>query len=331
MHAPRTLRGALAHAVAIAHAMASERAMPAKRLLLFGEQRTGTSLLQALLQAHPQIDVLPPDFDLGMAVNVFGLRPRQPMKPRQAHVLWQRMKSAIKNGPQRLPDQIPEHVKCFDELLRYRMSLHAPGAEVACMKFHGPFAAVDPLLASDDVFCLHIVRDVRDVLLSRAYRGEQQLDAWALQWRDSSARMRGLAGHPRVLSVRFEDLVEAHARESTRIFAWLALPHTNVPAPALDAEGRPRLQNSSFGELAAFDRHAVARYRQHQALPLMRYAQWLCRAELQRWDYPIEPSLQPSFALRAHFVRRRATLAAIAAPRRAKNALTAMLLPSLAD
>jgi hypothetical protein len=292
--------------------------------LLFGEQRTGTSLLQALLQAHPAIDVLPPDFDLSMAVNVFGLRPRQPMTPRQAHVLWQRMKSA-------LPGELPAHIDCFDALLAYRMALHAAEAQVVCMKFHGPFAAVHDLLVSDDVFCVHIVRDVRDVLLSRAYRGEQQLDEWALQWRDSCARMRQLAGHPRVLSVRFEDLVAAPARESARLFAWLGVSVSEPASPALDAEGRPRLQNSSFGELSAFDQRAVARYREHRGSPLVRYAQWLCRAELEHWKYPIEAGLQPSLVLRAHFLRRRATLAAIAAPRRAKNALTAALLPSLAD
>ena len=300
---------------------------PSKRLLLFGEQRTGTSLLQALLHAHPQIDVLPPDFDLSMAVNVFGLRPRQTMTPRQAHVLWQRMKSSLKT---RLPDSMPSEITCYDSLLAYRMSLHAPGALVACMKFHGPFAAISDLLESDDVFCLHIVRDVRDVLLSRAFRGEQQLDEWALQWRDSSTRMRQLAGHPRVASVRFEDLVAAPARESARIFAWLGVPNSEAP-PALDAKGRPQLQNSSFGELTAFDQRAVARYREHRGSPLVRYAQWLCRAELEHWRYPIEPELQPSLALRMHFLRRRATLAAIAAPRRAKNAITAALLPSLAD
>ena len=301
--------------------------MPAKRLLLFGEQRTGTSLVQALLQAHPQIDVLPPDFELSMAVNVFGLRPRQPMTRRQAHVLWQRIKRSVEKG---LPDDVPDHITCYDALLAYRMSLAAATAQVACMKFHGPFAAISDLLASDDVLCLHIVRDIRDVLLSRAFRGEEQLDEWALQWRDSSARMRRLAGHPRVLSVRFEDLVEAPARESTRVFSWLGVSD-QAPAPALDAHGRPRLQNSSFGELSAFDQRAVARYREHRSSPLVRYAQWLCHAELERWRYPIEPDLQPSLALRAHFLRRRATLAAIAAPRRAKNAITAALLPSLAD
>ncbi|HTU57307.1 MAG TPA: sulfotransferase, partial [Polyangiales bacterium] len=279
--------------------------MSAKRLLLFGEQRTGTSLLQALLQAHPQIDVLPPDFDLSTAVNVFGLRPSQRMTKRQAHVLWQRMKSSLKK---RLPDDMPDYITCYDEVLAYRMGLST--APVACMKFHGPFAAISDLLASDDVLCLHIVRDLRDVLLSRAFRGEQQLDEWALQWRDSSARMRQLAGHPRVLCVRFEDLVAAPARESARIFSWLGVSN-QAPCPALDADGRPRLQNSSFGELSAFDQRAVARYREHRGSPLVRYAQWLCRDELQHWRYPIEPDLQPSLALRVHFLRRRATLAAI--------------------
>lgn len=301
---------------------------PAKRLLIFGEQRTGTALLQALLQAHPQLDVLPPDFDLQTAANVFGLRPRQRMTPRQAHVLWQRMKRSL---GARIPDQVPSELTSYGALLTYRMAQHAPGAAFACMKFHGPAHAICDLLEQEDVFCLHIVRDVRDVLLSRAYRGEQQLDEWALQWRESSARMRELAGQPRLLSIRFEDLVLQHASESARSFAWLGLASAEAPTPALDAAGRPQLQNSSFGELKTFDERAVARHRAHHSSPLVRYAQWLCRAELQHWGYPIEPELEPNLAQRVHFVRRRATLAALTAPRRAKNALTAALLPSLAD
>lgn len=284
-------------------------------------------LLQALLQAHPAIEVLPPDFDLNAAVNVFGLRPQQPMKPRQAHVLWQRMRSSLRQ----LPEAMPAHITSFDALLAYRMGMHAPGRELACMKFHGPFSAVADLLAAEDVYCLHIVRDVRDVLLSRAFRGEQQLDEWALQWRASGETMRALASHPRILSVRFEDLVRAHGETSGRILRWLALPASEAPLPARDALGRPTLQNSSFGELMPFDERAIARYREKQALPLVRYAQWLCRSELEAWRYPIEPSLEPDLKLRAHFLRRRATLAAITAPRRAKDALTALLLPSLAD
>ena len=301
--------------------------MHAKRLLLFGEQRSGTLLLQSLLQAHPLIEVLPPDFDLNAAVKVFKLHPQQPMKPRQAHVLWQRMRSTLRQ----LPELMPPHITCYDALLAYRMGLHAASTEVVCMKFHGPFSAVADLLGADDVYCLHIVRDVRDVLLSRAFRGEQHLDEWALQWRASSASMRELAGHPRLLSVRFEDLVAAHARESARIFSWLGLATSSLQLPAADAQGRPKLQNSSFGELTTFDARAVGRYRDKTALPLVRYAQWLCRAELERWQYPIDPSLQPNLAQRAYFMRRLATVAAIAAPRRAKDAITAALLPSLAD
>ena len=302
--------------------------MRPKRLLLFGEQRTGTSLLQAVLHAHPAIEVLPPDFDLNLAVNLLGLRPGQTMTARQAHVLWQRMKRALKK---QLPDEPPSPLTSFDGLLAYRMGLATADAQVTCMKFHGPFSPVRDLLAGPDFHCLHIVRDVRDVLLSRAYRGEQQLDEWALQWRESSARMRALAGHPKLLSVRFEDLVSAPAREFARIFAWLGVADGELPSPRLDSEGQPLLQNSSFGELQAFDRRAIARYREHRGSPLVRYAQWLCRSELQQWRYPIEAGLAPSLALRAHFARRRATLAAIRAPRRAKNAITAALLPSLAD
>jgi hypothetical protein len=301
--------------------------MHAKRLLLFGEQRSGTLLLQSLLRAHPLIEVLPPDFDLNAAVTVFKLRPREPMKPRQAHVLWQRMRSSLRQ----LPEAMPAHITCYDALLAYRMALHAASSQVVCMKFHGPFSAIADLITADDVYCLHIVRDVRDVLLSRAFRGEQQLDEWALQWRASSRLLRELAGHPRVLSVRFEDLVTEPAREAARMLSWLGLPASELPLPAADAEGRPKLQNSSFGELSAFDARAVGRYRDKSALPLVRYAQWLCRAELQHWHYPIDPSLAPSLAQRAHFMRRLATVAAIAAPRRAKDAITAALLPSLAD
>lgn len=304
--------------------------MQAKRLLLFGEQRSGTTLMLEMLNAHPAVEVVAPDFPLYTAAVVFGLRPRQSMSERKAHVLWQHVRAATQHNRQHLPSDVPSHVTCYDNLLAHRMQRQAPDAQFVCTKFHGPFETVPDLIELDDLFCLHMVRDVRDVLLSRAFRGEQQLDQWALQWRQGCAQIRRLGRHPRLQSIRFEDLIDSPSDAFARILGWLGLPNSE-PMPACDAQGRPRLQNSSFGDLQAFDRSAVARYRGRYARPLMRYAQWMCRDELRHWGYPIEPDLDVDLPTRLRFVRRRATLAAIAAPRRAKNAITAALLPSLAD
>jgi hypothetical protein len=79
------------------------------------------------------------------------------------------------------------------------------------------------LAAHPENRCLHLVRDGRDVvpsLLKRGFAVSCAVDRWVM---DSTCYLP-LARHPRVLLVRFEDLVEHPAPELERIFGFLQIP-----------------------------------------------------------------------------------------------------------
>jgi hypothetical protein len=71
--------------------------------------------------------------------------------------------------------------------------------------------------------CLHVVRDGRDVAFSLMKRGFDPacaVDRWILD----SATYLPFAAAPRVLLVRFEDLVDRPEEELRRVFAFLQIP-----------------------------------------------------------------------------------------------------------
>ncbi|MDD9938801.1 MAG: sulfotransferase domain-containing protein [Myxococcales bacterium] len=308
----------------IAYPGAVSHPTPALRVLVFGEQRSGTTLLSEVLQAQPGVVVLARQQLAPMLYSAFrelGLRADQLLGARQQHVL--RRKAGLPEGVQ--ADTVDGVHRAVLADARAHSDQHA--AHV----LHGPIEAVEGLLQSPDVRCLALVRDARDVILSRAYRGEQRLDEALLAWKATSARLHALRDHARLEVLRFEDLITEPDRELGRVAALLELA-SPLALPAADAEGRPTLQNSSFALLErAFDPSAVERWRAHMDNRAVRYAQWLCERELRAWGYAIDPELQPSPRERVRFLRRRAVVEALELPRRAKNAVLARALPSLLD
>ncbi len=308
----------------IAYPGAVRHPTPALRVLVFGEQRSGTTLLSEVLQAQPGVAVLARQQLAPLLYSAYrelGVRADQLLGARQQHVL--RRKAGLgDSAPAQSVDAVHRAVL---QSARARPDQHA--AHV----LHGPIEAVEGLLHSPDVRCLAIVRDARDVILSRAYRGEQQLDEALLTWKATSARLRALRDQARVEVLRFEDLIAEPERTLERVAGLLGLP-TPLVLPPADGEGRPTLQNSSFATLEhAFDASAVERWRAHADNRAVRYAQWLCERQLRAFGYAIDPELQPSPRERVNFIRRRAVVEALELPRRAKNALLARALPSLWD
>jgi hypothetical protein len=302
------------------------------RLVLFGEQRSGTSLLASLLDAQPGVRVAGGYLGAMMhcAYRELQLRPRDRLEPRQRHVLWQRIRASEKQSGSRAPSAMPAEVTTLDELHAYSLGLVADARDaIVGHKIHGPIEALPALLELADVRCVYLIRDARDVLLSRAHRGESALDEPAASWSQSAALAREHRREPRLFVLRFEDLIADPDSVMHRLGGWLgvSLASSNL---LLADDGRPVLQNSSFGDLVtAFDRRAVERFRAHGASRIVRFAQWRCRKELSAWGYRLEAGLEPALGEWLHFHRRRVVSEALELPRRAKNALLARALPSL--
>ena len=301
------------------------------RLVLFGEQRSGTTLLADLLDAQVGLRVASGYLGAMMycAYRELGLSPASPLSPRKRHVLWQRIRASERDPRLQLEATMPAHVGTLDELhVELLARIAQPQDRIVGHKIHGPIEALPALLERPDARCIYMIRDVRDVLLSRSYRGQDALDEPTKAWLKSAKAVRALGSHPRLLVVRFEDLLTSTEATLSRIADWLGLASLSA-AGLVDASGRPKLQNSSHGELAMFDSRAVGRFREHRGSRLMRFAQWRCRDELQRWGYALDSTLDAPLAERRQFVRRLLVIEALELPRRAKNALLAHALPSL--
>lgn len=299
-----------------------------QRIIVFGEQRSGTRLLCELLDRQPGVRVaggylalfLRTAFvDLGLSADAVPSR-------RQRHVLLQRAQDGAPPGCSldALPSRLT--VGAMHAALLRQVS---PAAQWVGHKAHGPLEGLLSLAAAPDLRLIALVRDPRDVMLSRAYRGETQLDEAIASWCASSATLLRERAHPRLLCLRFEDLVSRPRDALPRLARFVGLPSIVVPAPS---DGAPALQNSAFRPLTAtLDAAAVGRYRGYLDEPILRFVQWRAGPMLRAFGYGSEPRLAATVAERAHFLRRRLTLGTLALPRRAKNAFLSAALPSLLD
>jgi len=301
------------------------------RLVLFGEQRSGTTLLSTMLDAQPLVRV-ESGYLAGMMHSAFrelGISPSAPLSSRQRRVLWQRIVLEEAHRGVALPPAMPSALCTFDALHASMLERIArPEHVVIGHKVHGPIEALPRLLELPDVHCVFLIRDVRDMLLSRAHRGEHGLDEKAALWSKSAALVRRYAQHPRVLIVRFEDFVRSAEAELARIGDLLGVAMHVPEAPGAPG-APPELQNSSFGTLTAqLDTSTLERFRScagKQDESIVRFGQWRCRGELGAYGYPLLRELDPSGAERLGLVRRALAAQALALPRKAKHAVVAQL------
>lgn len=79
---------------------------------------------------------------------------------------------------------------------------------ILCSKHPNEVPAVRPLLALDpDLWVIYLLRDPRDVVVSRHRQDPTKYFANLLQWKRNYRLARKLAEHPRFVTVRYEDLV----------------------------------------------------------------------------------------------------------------------------
>lgn len=79
---------------------------------------------------------------------------------------------------------------------------------ICCTKCPGDEILVHPLISFDkDLYFIYMLRDPRDVIVSRHNRAHDEYWTNLRAWRESVATMRRLKDHRRFVIVRFEDLV----------------------------------------------------------------------------------------------------------------------------
>jgi len=171
-----------------------QRGFDAPPILIGGCGRSGTTMLLAMLAAHPRIAAIP------FETNLFARLLPEPF-PAVSH-----------------------RIACLRASLLVARQPHKPRARRWCEKTPGNVHALHRILDRfDDVRFVHIVRDGRDVVTSSH---PMRPGPWVpvRRWvEDVSAGLR-FEDDPRVYTVRYEDLVTEYEPTMRALLDWLGEP-----------------------------------------------------------------------------------------------------------
>lgn len=225
--------------------------------MIVGSGRSGTTLLRAMLDAHPDLAIPPESHFLTRLERRRGRYERaegfaldalvEDLGHERRFLAWGVDPEALRRSlTEAAPRDLPEAVRAV-----YRAYARAEGKSRFGDKTPNYVASL-PELAEllPDARFVHIVRDGRNATLSYLERdfGPDSVVAGALRWRRlvSAGRAAGTKlGPERYLEVRYEDLVEAPEAGLRRICAFLVLPYD----PAMTA-----YHDHADGVLRALDR-----------------------------------------------------------------------------
>lgn len=258
-------------------------------IFVVGAGRSGTTLLRAMLDAHPHIAIGPENHliqglcahrdhqwaSLAPALGAGGVS--EGLLDRSYRAAVHALMSGLGGGKPRVGDKSPENSRHIGLLARW-----FPRARF-----------------------IHIVRDGRDVvasLLRQSWRfadtGEpmpicQSPEAAATYWRDTVARARcGLARAPgRAITVRYEELVHDPEGQLRRVLDFLGEPFdAAVLRPAGPGARLPGHESSSAAVAEPIQVGAIGRWRHELDDPGIQAVDAVCGSLLAELGYANQPS-----------------------------------------
>lgn len=254
------------------------------RVFVTGMLRSGTTLVQKMLDNHPEISVAyQPAFSRFVECKHRflarkGIRTVFPLE----HRFDDSMYSQQEFDRYLCEEYSGQH---WSELLPAVEGTRASGSkEVLCEEFI-------PAFLTDKIHVLHLVRHPADVIKSLSYgrakefAGELRPLLFDLRnWRKSVGYAIHCSDHSHYQLVRFEDLLNYQASDYDRIFQWLGVERKAenlLAGPLRDHEGKVWSGNSSFADSS--ERHtihlpaATRDYIETVCFPEMRYCEYLNR------------------------------------------------------
>jgi hypothetical protein len=250
-----------------------------RRLFVMGCSRSGTTLLQRMLAAHSRIHTFP---ETGVFLKALGMRGRELPWTRLGLTLGKERKAlaALRRHsdlpPERFPALPPRRwrldrsvadvVGFLDELAR------AHGADHWLEKTprHVLHAARIQELVPD-AFCIHVVRDGRDVVASivdRArrfpdrFRRQEAAEYGIRQWNRSLRATQAVMGKPGHLVVIYEALVQDPEETLRTICDLLELPYEPAMLDTPEEAGFVRAQEAWKADVSAPVRAAASKFPQ---------------------------------------------------------------------
>lgn len=229
---------------------------------IVGSGRCGSTLLRAMLEAHPDVHV-PPESRLGPMVREYRLYARlpwnvllrillAPLEYERAWELWELGLGPLFHELDGLPVETRTLATVLDTLYRAHARAHKPSANRWGDKSPPNTSHLTALRAVfPDLQVVHVLRDGRDVVRSYMDVSKAGLPYFAHAWLREvrAARAFGARHAAQYLEIRYEDLVCETDATIQRVAAFLSLPfddrmlrYHEVEHRLDDVAGHPRLQ-----------------------------------------------------------------------------------------
>lgn len=304
-------------------------------LLVTGCYRSGTTLTEKLIHAHPEVHVAsqPCPILWHDAKTRFlaerGLDRRYPLEHQFRETAYEPAQFAAfldtYTLDQRAIDELFQRLRAYDEglwtpevlelherigtgrfldvLSQILRALAPPGRRIVGSK-EILVEEYIPYLLGRGWYVTLVVRDPRDVIASLDYRerdnatGDHRPLLYSLRsWRKSVAHALTHAGDPRMLVLRYEDLTLDPDGQLERVRQRLDL----APFPSLtelrDQRGQPWHGNSSFEDLSHVSSAPVGRHENLLPESARAYIQTVCGPEMRVFGYDVETPADPEAAL----------------------------------
>lgn len=198
-------------------------------IIICGCPRSGTTLLLAILAAHPEIQAIQAE------TRVFKRWPYSSKTLNRWYhnllIFCHLIKHPVKRTARRWVEKTPQNVQYIKEILNELKTR---------------------------VKIIHIVRDGRDVITSSHPTQPDRVFVSPEQWAEVVSKGLRWIDHPQVLTIRYENLIQAYDTTVSKVMSFLELDasseimeyhkHTTIKAPkTLNDEIQP-ISNRSIGK-----------------------------------------------------------------------------------
>lgn len=259
------------------------------KVFISGMMRSGTTLLQKAIDAHPEVIV---DYQTKTSDFIEIKRKfLESISCEEYHVLkhynptrtytytefisW--IKTALVKQSIGLTELFDNHTGNEEKLYGVK--------EVLMEEFYIP-------LMNNGVKCLNIIRDPRDVISSMSFgKGEKHTGAprpilFDLRnWRKSAHFSYLLEENDNFKSILFEDLLCNPENVLNEVYDWLGLSKISLSSIQANIKSKGWLSNSSFGSRKLFDSKAEGGYKINLPKTVCSYIEAICWPEMKNLGY----------------------------------------------